>query len=61
MSHDPQTKADVQRRTLEGRTKEETLRSLKRNVTRQVNRTLTAISGGLAVFRSILVPVEDLS
>jgi transposase len=45
MSHDPQTKAYVQRRTLEGRTKKEIMRSLKRYVTRQVYRTLTARSG----------------
>lgn len=42
MSHDAQTKAYVQRRTLEGRTKKEIMRSLKRYVTRQVYRTLTA-------------------
>ena len=45
MSHDPQTKAYVQRRTLEGRTKKEIMRSLRRYVTRQVYRKLTAASG----------------
>ena len=46
MNHDPQTKAYVQRRTLEGRTKKEIMRSLKRYVTRQVYRTLSAASRG---------------
>ena len=45
MSHDAQTKAYVHRRTLEGRTKKEIMRSLKRYVTRQVYRTLTANEG----------------
>jgi len=44
MSHDERTKAYVQRRTLEGRTKKEIMRSLKRYVTRQVYRTLAARS-----------------
>jgi transposase len=45
MNHDLETKAYVQRRMLEGRTKKEIMRSLKRYVTRQVYRTLTAVSG----------------
>ena len=44
MSHDQRTKVYVERRTLEGRTKKEIMRSLKRYVTRQVYRTLTAVS-----------------
>jgi len=47
MSHDAQTKAYVQRRTLEGRTKKEIMRSLKRYVTRQVYRTLTTANRGV--------------
>ena len=45
MRCDAQTKAYVTRRTLEGRTKKEIMRSLKRYVTRQVYRTLTTKQG----------------
>lgn len=42
MRMDPATRAYVERRTAEGRTKKEISRSLKRYVTRQIHRTLTA-------------------
>ncbi|NQV08036.1 IS110 family transposase [bacterium] len=42
MRMDPATRAYVQRRTAEGRTKREITRCLKRYVTRQIHRTLTA-------------------
>lgn len=42
MRMDPATRAYVERRTAEGRTKREISRCLKRYVTRQVHRTLTA-------------------
>lgn len=42
MRTDPATRAYVERRTAEGRTKKEITRSLKRYVTRQVHRTLQA-------------------
>lgn len=45
MSHDQRTKAYVERRTPQGRTKKEIMRSLKRYATRQVYRTLAASSG----------------
>lgn len=41
MSHDPETKAYVERRTAEGRSKRETIRCLKRYITRQIYRNLT--------------------
>ncbi len=44
MRMDPATKAYVERRTSEGRTRREITRSLKRYVTRQIHRTLTAAS-----------------
>jgi len=42
MRMDPATRAYVERRIAEGRTKKEIARSLKRYVTRQIHRTLTA-------------------
>jgi transposase len=42
MRIDPATRAYVERRTAEGRTKKEITRCLKRYVTRQIHRTLTA-------------------
>lgn len=42
MRMDPATRAYVERRTTEGRTKKEITRCLKRYVTRQIHRTLTA-------------------
>lgn len=42
MRMDPATRAYLERRTTEGRTKKEISRSLKRYVTRQIHRTLTA-------------------
>lgn len=42
MRNDPATRAYVTRRTAEGRTKREIIRSLKRYITRQIHRTLAA-------------------
>ncbi|MEW2386474.1 transposase [Micromonospora sp. NPDC047707] len=42
MGHDPRTRDYVVRRTREGRTKREIMRSLKRYISRQLFRTLTA-------------------
>jgi len=42
MRMDPATREYVERRTAEGRTKREITRCLKRYVTRQIHRTLTA-------------------
>lgn len=42
MRMDPATRAYVERRTAQGRTKREITRCLKRYVTRQIHRTLTA-------------------
>jgi transposase len=42
MGHDSTTRAYVARRTAEGRTKREIMRSLKRYIARQLYRTLTA-------------------
>lgn len=42
MRMDPETRAYVDRRTAQGRTRKEISRSLKRYVTRQIHRTLTA-------------------
>ncbi len=44
MTHDPQTKAYVERRLAEGLTKREIRRILKRYLARQIHRTLTAAS-----------------
>ena len=44
MRRDPKTRAYVERRTGQGRTKRETMRCLKRYVSRQIYRTLTATS-----------------
>ena len=44
MTHDPQTKAYLERRLAEGLTKREIRRILKRYLARQIHRTLTAAS-----------------
>jgi len=46
MTHDPQTKAYVERRVAEGRTRREIRRVLKRYLARQIHRALTAASRG---------------
>jgi hypothetical protein len=42
MNHDQATKEYVAKRTSEGRTKKEIIRSLKRYITRQIYRTLSS-------------------
>jgi hypothetical protein len=43
LGHDPRTRACLARRTAQGRTKREIIRSLKRYISRELYRTLTAI------------------
>ncbi|MEV7230923.1 transposase [Polymorphospora sp. NPDC051019] len=42
MGHDPHTRAYITRRTAEGHTKREVMRSLNRYISRQLLRTLTS-------------------
>ena len=42
LGHDPRTRACLARRTAQGRTKREIIRSLKRYISRELFRTLTA-------------------
>jgi transposase len=44
MSHDERTRAYVERRTKEGKTKKEIIRCLKRHIAREVYRVLACLS-----------------